>query len=354
MAAGAGAGGGARAAGRCGAGRAGRHPGLAGAAERRWRRGAGGDPERLADVAGADRAAAGETVADGRDPAGRPARGRAGMDAACGRCGEAQRRRPAPAAAGDGARPAGGAGAAGATAGADAHRGQAARSRAPGAGAADPRHPCAAGEPAGHLAAEVGTGRPGVPASRPRQLPEDRALAGREARRPRALHRAGQARPGRGAEGAGRGGGSRGAAEAHHQHLEEDAEEGGADRRTLRSARGAGAGEGRAGLLRGAGRGARTVDADSQRVRRLHRAAQAQRLPLAAHRRRRPRGQDPRSADPHPRHARAGRTGRGRALALQGRAQRAGRRRTRPQDRVDAQAAGWWPRRAGPRRCRQR
>ncbi len=57
----------------------------------------------------------------------------------------------------------------------------------------------------------------------------------------------------------------------------------------------------------------------AQRVRRLHRQAEGQRLPLAAHRRHRPRGQAARSADPHPRHAPAFGIRRRRALALQGR-----------------------------------
>ena len=59
----------------------------------------------------------------------------------------------------------------------------------------------------------------------------------------------------------------------------------------------------RQGLLRGARRGARPVDADPERVRRLHRAAQGQRLPVAAHRGDRARRQAARSADPHRRDA---------------------------------------------------
>ena len=59
-----------------------------------------------------------------------------------------------------------------------------------------------------------------------------------------------------------------------------------------------------------------------RRVRRLHREAEGQRLPLAAHRGDRPRGQAARGADPHLRDAPALRVRRRRALALQG-----GRRR---------------------------
>ena len=159
-------------------------------------------------------------------------------------------RRPAPAAARHRARPARGADPAGAAAGADARGRRAARRRTPRAGAADPRHPRAARQPARHLAIEVGTGGPGVPPSRTRHLPAHRAPARRQALGARALHRAGQEDAGRGARRAGRARRGRGTAQAHLQHLEEDAEEERADRRTLRSARGARTGRRRAGLLR--------------------------------------------------------------------------------------------------------
>ena len=67
--------------------------------------------------------------------------------------------------------------------------------RTPRAGATHPRHPCAAGQPARHLAAEMGAGRPRLPLSGARHLPPHRAPARRQARRPRALHRAGQRAP---------------------------------------------------------------------------------------------------------------------------------------------------------------
>ena len=57
----------------------------------------------------------------------------------------------------------------------------------------------------------------------------------------------------------------------------------------------------------------------SRRIRRLHRASQGQRLPLAAHRRDRARRPRAGSADPHPRMHQPRRTGRRRPLALQGR-----------------------------------
>ena len=188
-------------------------------------------------------------------------------------------------------------------------------------GAADPRHPRAAGQPPGHLAAEVGAGGPRVPLPGAGDLPADRAPARRKAQRSRALHRAGQAHAARGAGGAGHRGRGRRPPEAHLQHLEEDAAQGRADRRALRPARGARAGRRRGRLLRRARRRARAVGADAERVRRLHRPAQAQRLPLAAHRGDRTGRQDAGSADPHPRDAPPGRTRRGRALEVQGRRQ---------------------------------
>ena len=60
-----------------------------------------------------------------------------------------------------------------------------------------------------------------------------------------------------------------------------------------------------------------------RRVRRLHRQAEGQRLPLAAHGGDRPGGQAARSADPHARDAPAFRVRRRRALALQGRRRKA-------------------------------
>jgi GTP pyrophosphokinase len=89
-------------------------------------------------------------------------------------------------------------------------------------------------------------------------------------------------------------------------------------RRALRPARVARAGRRRAGLLRGARRGARVwlpVPTSSTITSR----AQAQRLSLAAYRGDRAGRQDARSADPHARDARAGRARRRRALEIQGR-----------------------------------
>ena len=77
-------------------------------------------------------------------------------------------------------------------------------------------------------------------------------------------------------------------------------------------------------LLRGARRAARAVQADPRQVQGLRRDPEGQRLPVAAHDAVRPVRHAARSADPHARHAPRRRSGRGRALAVQG------RRRTRP------------------------
>ena len=74
----------------------------------------------------------------------------------------------------------------------------------------------------------------------------------------------------------------------------------------------------RQGLLRRPWRRSLSVEADSRAVRRLHRHAQGEHVPVAAHRRHRARCQAAGGPDPHRPHARRGR-GRDRgALALQG------------------------------------
>ena len=91
------------------------------------------------------------------------------------------------------------------------------------------------------------------------------------------------------------------------------------DRRALRHPRGAHTGRRHQGLLHGARHRPSPVDAAAARVRRLHREAQGQQLPFAAHGGDRARGQAARGADPHLRDAPALRIRRRRALALQGR-----------------------------------
>ena len=153
----------------------------------------------------------------------------------------------------------------------------------------------------------------------------DRALARRAAARPPALHR------GRDRDAVARASRRRHrrrrhrSAEAHHQHLEQDASQGRRHRRALRHPRGARPGRRRQGVLHGARHRPPPVDAACRRVRRLHREAQGQRLPVAAHRGDRARGQAARGADPHARHAPPLRVRRRRALALQGERRRASR-----------------------------
>ena len=108
----------------------------------------------------------------------------------------------------------------------------------------------------------------------------------------------------------------------------------------LRYSRSARAGAGSQRLLRRAGYRARPVAQCAERVRRLHRQPERQRLSLAAHRGDRPRRQSAGGADSHLRHARRGRARRVRALALQRCRQRAQeRRQLRRKDRLAAPGA---------------
>ncbi len=96
--------------------------------------------------------------------------------------------------------------------------------------------------------------------------------------------------------------------------------------RDLRPRRGARARRDGARLLRGAGRAARAVEPGARPVQGLHRDAEVQHVPVAAHDGHRPRGQAGRDPDPHPHHAPPGRVRRRRALEVQGGPQRQGHR----------------------------
>ncbi len=130
--------------------------------------------------------------------------------------------------------------------------------------------------------------------------------------------------------------------QAHLQHLEQDAPQAGGHRCALRHPRGAHPGRFGEGLLHRARAGASSVDAAGAGVRRLHRQAQGQQLPFAAHGGHRARRQAARGADPDARDAPALRIRRRRPLALQGRCAegRAPRSDLRRQDRVAAAGAG--------------
>ncbi len=73
------------------------------------------------------------------------------------------------------------------------------------------------------------------------------------------------------------------------------------------------------GLLRGAGRSARALEPGARAVQGLHRDAQVQHVPVAAHDGHRARGQARRDPDPHPPDAPPGGVRRRRALEVQGR-----------------------------------
>ena len=94
------------------------------------------------------------------------------------------------------------------------------------------------------------------------------------------------------------------------------------------------AGPGRLGarLLRGAGRAARAVEPPARAVQGLHRDAEVQHVPVAAHDGHRARGQAGRDPDPHAHDAPPGRVRRRRALEVQG-----GRHRRRPAGAKDGE-----------------
>ena len=176
-----------------------------------------------------------------------------------------------------------------------------------------------AGPPAGHEHDQVGAGGPLLRHPVPQGLRRDRA-AGRRAGTgagglpgtgPRAGHR-------RSASGQDQGDGHR-AAEALLLRLPEDDRAWPRLRRHLRPGRRPGAGRDGARLLRGAGGAARAVEPGAGAVQGLHRDAQVQHVPVAAHDGDRAGGQAGRDPDPHPSDAPPGRVRCRRALEVQGR-----------------------------------
>jgi hypothetical protein len=143
----------------------------------------------------------------------------------------------------------------------------------------------AARQSLGGLAVEVGARGPEPRALGARSLQVDRHAARRAPSRPPALHR-GRDRQSRARAGSRRRvRGDHRPAEAHLQHLEQDAAEAVGHRQPLRHSRGADPGRRRQGVLSGARRRPSPLDAAAARVRRLHREAEGQRLSIAAHRR---------------------------------------------------------------------
>ena len=267
-------------------------------------------------------------------------------------------RRPAQAAAGARLRRAPGADPAGAATGPHAGH-QVGAGGGPATGCArDPGNLRPARQPSRHLAVQVGAGGPRVPLQPARGLQAHRR-AGCKSKRAEREHYIDDVKRGLGREleQAGRARRDHRPAQAHLQHLAEDAAQGPAVRAGDGRARGARHRRHRRRLLCGARRRARAVALHPRRVRRLHRDAQGQPLPLAAHRGGRPGQAAARGADPHARDARARRARRGRALAVQGRAQ--GRGQLPAEDRLAAPAARARARATAPSRtcspaCRPR
>ena len=153
---------------------------------------------------------------------------------------------------------------------------------------------------------------------------------------PRRRARGGQRRPALGQDQGHR----HGSPEALLLRLPEDDRGGPRLRADLRPRRGAGARRDGARLLRGTGGAARAVEPGAGAVQGLHRDAEVQHVPVAAHDGHRPRRQAGRDPDPHPHDAPPGRVRRRRALEVQGGPRRQGHRQP-----------GW---RAGARRADRR
>ena len=191
--------------------------------------------------------------------------------------------------------------------------GQAGAERPADAGGARP-----AGPPARHEHGEVGAGGPRLRHPLPEALRRDRPAGGRAG--PVAGHlpgpggRAGLRRP---ARGPGQGDRDR-PAEALLLDLPEDDRPRPRLHRHLRPGRHPGPGRLGPRLLRDARRRARDLAAGAGPVQGLHRDAEVQHVPVAAHHRDRPRGQAGRAADPHAGHAPHGRVRHRRALEVQG------------------------------------
>ena len=185
--------------------------------------------------------------------------------------------------------------------------------------------------PARHPRDQVGARGPRVRDAAPAQVPGDQGAGQPAARRARALRRQGGRLPGRGARGARHRRGDLRPREALLLDLLEDDQEGPRVQRDLRPhghARDRRLGQG---LLRRGRRHPLAVEAAARPLQGLHRDAQVQHVPVAAHDGDRARGAAAGDPDPHPRHARHGRVRRRRALDLQGgRGQAARSSRRRP------------------------
>ena len=166
---------------------------------------------------------------------------------------------------------------------------------------------------------QVGARGPVVQVPPPGPLPGDREPRGRAPRRADGADRAGDHRRLRTKlKELGHQGRRRRPPEAPLLHLREDGDPRQGVQRDLRPGGHPGPGRVAPRLLRGARRGARPLEAHPRPVQGLHRDAQVEHVPVAAHDGGRSRGQAAGDPDPHPRHAPHGAVRHRGALALQG------------------------------------
>ena len=204
----------------------------------------------------------------------------------------------------------------------------------------DARHLRPPGPPPGHLGAEVAPGGRRLPPPRAGEVPGAQAPAERHAQEPRAVHLGGHRAGHRAPEADRAGGHDHRPPQAHLLHLQQDAAHRSQLRPALRPAGHPRAGGHAPGVLRRPRRRAQHVAPDPRAVRRLHRRAQGEHVPVPAHRRDRPRRAAPRGADSHHRDAPGGRARHRRPLALQGGGRQPPRSAVRGQAGLAAPADG--------------
>ena len=169
----------------------------------------------------------------------------------------------------------------------------------------------------GHPRDQVGARGPRVRDAAPAQVPGDQGPRLPAARGARALRQRGRRLPARGARAGRHRGGDRRARQALLLDLLEDDQEGPRVQRDLRPDRDAGDRRLGQGLLRHRRGDPLAVEAAAGPLQGLHRDAQVQHVPVAAHDDHRARGAAAGDPDPHARDARDGRVRRRRALGLQ-------------------------------------
>ncbi len=198
-----------------------------------------------------------------------------------------------------------------------AHDRRDAEAEADGEGARDARHLRAARASPGDPRDQVGARGPRVRDAAPAQVPGDQGAGGATARGARALRERGRQLPRQRARRAGHRSADRGACQALLLDLLEDDEEGPRVQRDLRPHRDACDRRLGEGLLRHGRRDPLAVEAAARALQGLHRDAQVQHVPVAAHDGHRARGPAAGDPDPDPRDARNGGVRGGGALGLQ-------------------------------------